>query len=63
MQGDTKRDQSPGISPRIFFVFRHLGKVVGYDLADVCGDLACLSARFAEAVKSQVLLRLAERTD
>jgi hypothetical protein len=61
MQGNTQRDQSPGVSLRISIVARHLGKVIRYDLEDVCGNPACLPASFAEAVKSQVLLRLAQR--
>jgi hypothetical protein len=60
MQSNTQRDQSPGILLWIFVVTRHFGKVISHDFDDVRGDPACMSASFAEAVKSQVLLRLAE---
>jgi hypothetical protein len=60
VQTHTERDQSTGVSPGIFIVIGHGGKVPGDDLPDVCGDPACLPARLAEAVKSQILLRLAE---
>jgi hypothetical protein len=45
---------------RILIVIRHVSEVAGYDLDDVGGDLAGPSTGLAEAVKSQVLLRLAE---
>ncbi len=60
VQGNTQRDQSPGIALKILVVSRHFGKVIRYDFGDVRGDPACLSTSFAEAMKSQVLLRLAE---
>jgi hypothetical protein len=41
-------------------MFGDRGKVAGHDLDDVSGDFPRLSTTAAEAVKSQVFLRLAE---
>jgi hypothetical protein len=60
MQGHTQCDQSPRIAPRVGIMFGDHGKVAGHDLDDVSGDFPRLSTTAAEAVKSQVLLRLAE---
>jgi hypothetical protein len=60
MQCDTQRDQSAGISPRIFSVIRHRGKPRSHDRDYVRGDLSRRSTSLAEAVKSQVLVRLAQ---
>jgi hypothetical protein len=60
MQSHAESNQPPGIALRIFRAIAHVGKVAGDDLADVRGDRARRSTSFAEAVKPQVLLRLAE---
>ena len=61
MQRSSQRDQSPGVSLRIFLVARDFIEMVSDDFSDICGNLACVSAAVAEAVKPQVFLGLMER--
>jgi hypothetical protein len=60
MQGNTQRNQSPGIFLGILAMTRYSGEVAGYDLEDVGGNLAWLPTSSAEAMKLQILLRLVD---
>ena len=61
MQRCAERNQSPGISPRIGNAFMHASEVVGDHFVDVGSNPSRVTPGFAEAVKSQILLRLVER--